>query len=384
MSPDGKTLAFVRKTAWRTSELYLQDLKPDLSPTGTPRRVTNLGYVARPAWTPDGDRIVFEAHRDGVGIWQVDGSGKRVRPVLGAPNTASLPAVARRPGGRTSLAFTNALAKSSIWRYSTAGGPGGSPVELVPSSRSQSNPCFSADGKKLAFTSDRSGYQEIWVANADGSQPVQLTDLRHQLSEAGHWSPGGDRIAFVSQDHGSRQIYWVGSAGGPAVPITQDEGVNNGSGWTRDARGYYYDSLRSGRAEVWKAWLGGGRPELMTVNGGHGGFESERGVFYYWREDSSQSAILMRRTSNGDERVALVPKGCPNCGTAPSAYGFYYVAAVTDEVYLWVEKTGRSVRVLKPPAKPCIQFTVSADGRWLAYGFEGTPSIDLMIMEDFR
>ena len=160
--------------------------------------------------------------------------------------------------------------------------------------------------------------------------------------------------------------------------------MNNGSGWTRDARGYYYDSLRSGRAEVWKAWLGGGRPELMTANGGHGGFESERGIFYYWREDSSQSAILMRRTSNGDERVALVPKGCAICGTAQSAYGVYYVAAVTNEVYLWVEKTGRSVRVLKPQAKPFIQFTVSADGRWLAYGFEGTPSIDLMIMEDFR
>jgi Tol biopolymer transport system component/predicted Ser/Thr protein kinase len=381
ISPNGKTLAFVRKTAWRTSELYLQDLKPDLSPVGTPRRVTDLGYVARPAWTPDGSRIVFEAHRDGVGIWQVDRGGKHVRPVFGVPNTASVPAIAKRPGGQMSLAFTNAVARSSIWRYSTERGPGGPPMELVPSSRSQGLPRYSNDGKRLAFTSSRSGYPEIWVANADGSQPLQVTDLRHQLSELGHWSPAGDRIAFVSQDRGSRQIYWVGSSGGPAIPLTKEEGVGVGSGWTRDAKGYYFDSVRSGRCEVRRVPRDGGRSELMTV--GEGGFESERGIFYYWRQ-TNDSTVLMRRTPNGDEDVALVPKGCSSCGTAPAAGGFYYVAADRSEVYLCNEKTGRSVRVLKPPAIPFHQFTISADGRWFAYGFAGTPSIDLMIMEDFR
>jgi eukaryotic-like serine/threonine-protein kinase len=383
ISPNSRTLAFVRKTAWRTSELYLQDLKPDLSPAGIPRRVTDFGYVARPAWTPDGGRIVFEAHRDGVGIWQVESSGKRMRPVIGAPNSASLPALAKRPSGRTSLVFTNSLATSSIWRYSTERGHGVTPVELVPSSRSQMNPHFSDDGKRLVFTSSRSGYQEIWVANADGSQPIQLTDLHRQLSEAGEWSPDGSRIAFVSQDRGSRQIYLVGSSGGPAVPITREEGVENGSGWTRDAKGYYYDSVRSGHREVRKAPSDGGRSELMTAGGGHGGFESQRGVFYYWR-DANRSGALMRRTSTGDTEVALVPKGCPTCGTAPSAEGFYYVAVDLMQVCLYVEKTGHSVRVLNGPLKDLHQFTVSADGRWFAYGLIGIPSIDLMIMENFH
>jgi len=384
VSPNGKTLAFVRKTAWRTSELYLQDLKPDLSPSGTPRRVTDLGYVARPAWTPDGGRVLFEAHREGAGIWQVDRSGKRLRPVFGAPNTASLPAIAKRPGGQTSLIFTKTVARSSIWRYSTERGPGGPPVELVPSSRSQSNPRFSNDGKRLAFSSNRTGYEEIWVANADGSQPVQLTDLRNQLSEVGHWSPAGDLIAFVSQNRGSRRIYLIGSAGGPAGPLTNEDGVDNGSGWSRDGRWYYYDSVRSGRREVWKAPRDGGRPEAVKVNGGQNGFESQRGIFYYWRQDATQAGVLMRRTSNGDEEVPLVPRGCAGCGTILSAEGFYYVAADTNDVYLCDEKTGRSVRVLKRPAKPFFHFTISPDGRWFAYGFAMTTSVDLMIMEDFH
>jgi Tol biopolymer transport system component len=222
------------------------------------------------------------------------------------------------------------------------------------------------------------------VANADGTEPLQLTDLRHQLSELGHWSPAGDRIAFVSQDRGSRQIYGIGSSGGPAVPMTREDGVGNGTGWSLDGSGYYYNSTRSGRSEVWKAPRSGGQSEPMTVNGGQNGFESVPGVFYYWRQDTSQKGILMRRTANGDAEVPLVPRGSATCGTVPSSGGFYYAAVDTNGVYFFDEKTGRSVRVLKPPAEPFHQFTISADGRWFAYGFAGPPSIDLMIMEDFH
>lgn len=221
------------------------------------------------------------------------------------------------------------------------------------------------------------------MANADGSQPVQLTDLRHQISEVGHWSPTGDGITFVSQDRGPRQIYWVGSSGGPALPITNEDGVEGGSGWARDGSGYYYDSVRSGRREVWKAPRGGGRSVMMTVNGGRSGFESQRGIFYYW-QDAKQAGILIRRTSSGDTEIPLIPRGCGNCGTTLSAGGFYYVAADTNEVYLHDENTGRSVRALKHLAEPFFQFTISPDGRWFAFGSAVTESVNLMIMEDFH
>jgi Tol biopolymer transport system component len=384
VSPDGRTLAFCRATAWRTAELFLLDLRPDLSPAGTPRRVTNLGYVAYPAWTPDGNRIVFEAHHEGIGIWQVDRSGKRVRPVFGAPDTASNPAIAKRPDGHTSLIFTNSVAEESIWRYSTERVPGGPPVQLVASSQTENYPRYSNDGKKLAFSSTRTGYEEIWVANADGSQPVQLTELRHQLTEVGHWSPADDVIAFVSQDRAHRQIYVVNSSGGPAVQITNEDGISLGSGWSRDGSAYYYNSSRSGRSEVWRVSRGGGRPERLTVNSGRNGFESPQGVFYYWHQDPGQAAALMRRGSNGDQVIPLVPPGNPWCVTVRAAEGFYYKAAGTDDIYLYDESTGRSVRALSHPARPFNQFTISPDGRWFASDFSGSKAADLMIMENFN
>ena len=60
---------------------------------------------------------------------------------------------------------------------------------------------------------------------------MQLTNLRRQLAQIGDWSPSDDLIAFVSQDGGSRQIFTVGSSGGPATPITHEDGVDYGTGW---------------------------------------------------------------------------------------------------------------------------------------------------------
>ena len=385
ISPDGRTLAFCRKTAWRTAELFLLDLHADLSPVGKLRQATKLGYVASPAWTPDGSRIVFEAHRDGIGIWQVDRSGQRVRPVFGVPDTASKPALARRPDGSTALVFTNEVTEESIWRFSTIRGPGGPRVELAPSTHDQSYPRYSHDGKRIAFTSTRTGHPEIWVANADGSQPVQLTDLRHQLTEAGHWCPADEAIAFVSQDRGDRQLYLVRSTGGKPIALTNEDGVGSGTGWARDGSGYYYNSVRAGRREVRKVLRGGGHSEAVTRDEGRNGFESSRGTLYYWgRPGMDKPVVLMRRTTEGDGEMRLLPLADPCCTPEVAPEGFYYKSLGSDEIYLYDESIARSIRMLSRAPKPLVEFTVSPDGRWFAADFLGIPKVDLMMIERFR
>jgi Tol biopolymer transport system component len=305
-----------------------------------------------------------------------------MRPISGLPVDASRPALGKRPGGYTSLVFTNISAKQTILRFSTARGAGAPAVELAPSNRSQNHPRYSHDGKRLAFSSTRTGYEEIWVADADGTHPVQVTALRHLLTEMGHWSPDDSTIAFVSQDRGARQIYLAGSSGGPAVAITNEEGIEFGTGWSQDGSGYYYGSLRTGRREIRKALRGGGPPQQMTVDGGQYGFESRGAVFYYWRPNAGQGASLMRRGADGDRQVPLVfPGGTANVTTVRE--GFYYKTANND-VGFFEEATGRSTRVFNHPAMPYNEFTISPDGRWFATEFAAQPRYDLMIMEHFH
>ena len=60
-----------------------------------------------------------------------------------------------------------------------------------------SDPSWSPDGSKIAFTSFRDGNAEIHVMNADGSDPINLTN-NPAWDYAPAWSPDGTRIAFAS------------------------------------------------------------------------------------------------------------------------------------------------------------------------------------------
>jgi len=54
-----------------------------------------------------------------------------------------------------------------------------------------------ADGK-IAFTSGREGFGDVWIMNADGSDPVNLTQGRHGHCVSPAWSPDGTKIAYLT------------------------------------------------------------------------------------------------------------------------------------------------------------------------------------------
>ncbi|MGA9422226.1 MAG: S41 family peptidase, partial [Rhodanobacteraceae bacterium] len=81
---------------------------------------------------------------------------------------------------------------------------------------------FSHDGKRIAYISDESGEDAIWVRDADGSKAHQLTTETFGRLYRPIWSPDGTRIAFVDKDS---RLHIVASAGGPAPVIADDPGV---------------------------------------------------------------------------------------------------------------------------------------------------------------
>ena len=100
-----------------------------------------------------------------------------------------------------------------------------------------------ADGK-IAFLSDREEHNDVWIMNADGSDPVNLTQGRHCASPA--WSPDGMKIAYIYLDDYPSGRYggeiWVMDAdGGNPQQLTADSVDKISLSWSADGSGIYYD-----------------------------------------------------------------------------------------------------------------------------------------------
>jgi eukaryotic-like serine/threonine-protein kinase len=112
-------------------------------------------------------------------------------------------------------------------------------------------PRWSADGKRIAFTSDRSGNYEIWAMDADGTNLRQITDIKTSQGSFPIWSPDGQRMSY---DSGTR--IFVMDANKPwsldtseMLPLGENGGFFRMWDWSPDGTmmaGFYEASSGSG------------------------------------------------------------------------------------------------------------------------------------------
>jgi Tol biopolymer transport system component len=165
VSPDGRSLVFLRRTTFGAGELHLLPLGTDLTAAGEPKRLTSVALRADfPAWMPDGREIVFSAKG---GLWRLAVAGENTPtriPYIG--EAGLMPTILQaQPGKPTRLVYARQFVDTNIWRVETSapGAPATSaPVTAISSTKHEYHCAFSPDGRRVAFTSTRSGEAEIW------------------------------------------------------------------------------------------------------------------------------------------------------------------------------------------------------------------------------
>jgi serine/threonine protein kinase/Tol biopolymer transport system component len=151
-SPDGKMVAFVQGAGYLAQDIFVVPASG-----GEPHRLTiDNRDVNGLTWTRDGTRIVFSSNRTGLGsIWEISISGGAPELVSGAGVDALAPSISPR-GDR--LAYVHTLYHLNIWRTGlNTKGARSSPQKLIASSRMDAEGEYSPDGKRIVFSSDRSG-----------------------------------------------------------------------------------------------------------------------------------------------------------------------------------------------------------------------------------
>jgi Tol biopolymer transport system component len=266
------------------------------------------------------------------------------------------------------------------------GGPVGEPERLIASTRLDHIADYSPKGDAIAFDSTRSGSEEIWVANADGSNARQLTSMGGPLTSNPHWSPDGRTIVFDSRREGTCDLYVVNPEGGAPRRLTDHPGNENEPSWSRDGQWVYFGSDRAGRTELWKIPVAGGEAIQVTRNGGHNAFESPDGRWLYYAKGVHARNELWRTPLAGGEETRVLEELSYGYNYVVTSEGIYFTTSAKGGLSLdYLDLSTRKVRRLLLTNRPLsLGLTISPDGRFLLYSQTDVFDADLILVENFH
>jgi Tol biopolymer transport system component len=140
---------------------------------------------------------------------------------------------------------------------------GSHPVRLTDNLVFDAEISWSPDGERIAFQSYRDGNDEIYVMKADGSDQRNLTRLA-SAEHAPDWSPDGATIAFNSDRNGNSDIFVMGSRGGDVIQLTESEFSESSPRFSPDGRRIAFVSDREGNDDVYVMNRDGGNVHRLT------------------------------------------------------------------------------------------------------------------------
>lgn len=175
-SPDGSKIAYTEVT-YVNFITYYGDIKV-ISSTGQSLitlTASNKHFNHDPSWSPDGNKIIY-------------------------------------------VGWSDSSQSYDIFHVPSIGGP---QKALFPGSESEYSPDYSPDGSKIVFERGNN----IFVINADGTgTPVQLTT--GGINRAPSWAPDGKKIAYASNISGSDDIWVMNADGSNKINVTNTPAIS--------------------------------------------------------------------------------------------------------------------------------------------------------------
>jgi dipeptidyl aminopeptidase/acylaminoacyl peptidase len=215
---------------------------------------------------------------------------------------------------------------------------GSSPRNLTNSSGGDSGGAWSPDGRQIVFNSDRTGNLEIFLMNADGSDQRQLTNDPDNDAWA-IFTPDGQQITFASNRSGSWDVYMMDLNGGNVRDLVSAGSNDWWPAWSADGSVLTFTTDRDGVASVYAMNPDGSNLRRITVN-------SAWNYSPTWRPAVTAAEAVAVSTPTATPVVSQVSSSCQlqflasiNIRSGPGAH-YDIIGATTAGVKLDV--TGRN------------------------------------------
>lgn len=384
-SPDGKTITFIRHSQRSQQDLYA------IPATGGETRAltTDTKQISSHAWLGDGSGVVFASDRSGeFRLWKlpVRGSGQveqpqRIEIFSAFPIELALARHAPR------LVYSVQQQDRNIWRL---GLEKKTWTRLLASSAQDASPQYSPDGRQICFRSDRTGEEHLWVSDAEGNNPRQITQVALSPS-VGHWSPDSRQIVFNNSRTGELYLTTLEDNGNwKARPL----GVNGVHPvFSPDGRWIYAGTTK----QIFKLPVSGGAPTEIASTGGFSLGLSQDGKLLYFMREVNDTVLWQVHTETGELSQALdgLLPACTSCW-ALTPEGIYYLGSDktsfdTQAIYFhrFAASPGERDRLIMRYPEPLAPvgsgpFSLSPDLKQLLCVRLNPSNSDLMRVEPFR
>lgn len=216
-SPDGRLLAY---TVYTHGKDVLEIL--DVKSRDVVRQFdTDLDQMIGPSWSPDGKKLVFSGSKSGLtNIYMIDADGRNMHQLTKGWYAGLMPQWS--PDGRK-VAFVSdrspstdlTLLKFGKWHINVLDLESGD-IAVIPGQAGKNmNPMWAPDGQSLAYLSDRTGINQVFLYDFDTKEHYQLTKFIGGVqsvtenSPAMSWARQADKLAFVYFDNGDYTIWSI-------------------------------------------------------------------------------------------------------------------------------------------------------------------------------
>jgi Tol biopolymer transport system component len=299
------------------------------------------------------------------------------------------------------LVYSRAFRDYNIWRMplpaseprasasGLAASASGAPSKFLSSTRYETSPTYSPDGKRIAFSSNRGGVRQIWVADADGSNPVALTNFTEGVAGSPKWSPDGQTIVFDARPEGLADIYSIKADGGTPKRLTDHPAEDHIPCYSADGRWIYFASTRSGERQLYRIPANGGEAVQITHHGAYASMASSDGKWIYYGKPGG--SLWKVPADDGGEETQVLPDRSfyGPFGFCVTASGIYFAgprdpASGTLPFKLYRFADSQTVELGRFNTPPNLHISVSPDEKWLLYTQLDSSVDDLMLVENFR
>lgn len=230
----------------------------DVATKEVTRLTKDMGDVNEPCWHPAGERLALVVTTNAAGAIKLfDVKTAEVKPLGGGLNTRG---PCWSPDGKKLLFTADANAGAELFVMDA---DGKNPVNLTNAPGWDADGGWSPDGKKIAFTSNRTGNFRLYVMNHDGTEQTDLLKQDLIYSVYPCWSPDGEQLAFGGRgSDGTIQLCVVNADGQGQQQLSDTGQLNSHAAWSPD--GQYLAYARFNTMRVGNNALGKG--DLMLYD----------------------------------------------------------------------------------------------------------------------